>query len=57
MMTDLSHLNETQRAAVLHSEGPLMILAGAGSGKTRTLVTKISYLLDEKQIELIEFLR
>ena len=47
---DLSHLNESQRNAVLSSEGPLMILAGAGSGKTRTLVTKIQYLLEEKSV-------
>ncbi|MCO4792983.1 MAG: UvrD-helicase domain-containing protein [Bacteriovoracaceae bacterium] len=42
----LKNLNEEQRSAVLHTTGPLMILAGAGSGKTRTLVTKISYLIE-----------
>ncbi len=46
----LDHLNESQRNAVLSTDGPLMILAGAGSGKTRTLVTKIQYLLEEKQV-------
>ena len=47
---DLSHLNDSQKEAVHHTDGPVMILAGAGSGKTRTLVTKIQYLLEEKQV-------
>ena len=47
---DLNGLNETQKIAVTHSSGPMMILAGAGSGKTRTLVSKISYLIDEKKL-------
>lgn len=46
-MDYLSGLNEPQREAVLHKDGPLMIVAGAGSGKTKVLTTRIAHLLHE----------
>lgn len=46
----LKDLNEEQRKAVLNTDGPMIILAGAGSGKTRVLTYKVIYLIQEKNI-------
>ena len=48
--TDLSSLNPKQREAVISKENRLLVLAGAGSGKTKTLLQKLVYLIEEKGV-------
>lgn len=51
MRNYLNELNEMQKQAVLHKDGPLMIIAGAGSGKTKVLTTRITHLMAAHQVD------
>jgi superfamily I DNA/RNA helicase len=55
-MTNLDALNEQQREAVVSEEKRLLVLAGAGSGKTKTLLQKIIYLIEEKGVSPLDIL-
>src|SRR6187401_1886391 len=55
-MNYLDELNEPQREAVTHVNGPIMIIAGAGSGKTKVLTTRITHLMTEHKIDSFNIL-
>ena len=56
MQDYLSGLNERQLEAVLHKDGPLMIIAGAGSGKTKVLTTRITHLMAQHKVDAFNIL-
>jgi len=55
-MLDLSTLNEAQKQAVIHDQGPLLIVAGAGTGKTTVLINRLAYLIMDKKVKTDEIL-
>lgn len=56
MIDYLQGLNERQREAVLHKDGPIMIVAGAGSGKTKVLTTRIIHLMAQHKVDAFNIL-
>ena len=56
MLNYLDGLNEKQREAVLHKDGPIMIVAGAGSGKTKVLTTRVAHLMAQHGVDAFNIL-
>ena len=55
-MVDLSRANEGQKKAIINTEGPMLIIAGPGTGKTYTLVKRIAYLVFEKKVNPVSIM-
>ena len=53
----IESLNKEQKDAVLSTEGPNLIVAGAGSGKTKVLISRIAHIIEEKKHTQIKFLQ
>ena len=53
----IENLNKEQKEAVLSTEGPNLIVAGAGSGKTRVLTTRLIHIIDQKSLGKSNFMR
>ena len=53
----LDNLNNAQKEAVLHVDGPLLIVAGAGSGKTKVLTSRIAHIIKKKKLHGFEFMK
>ena len=51
----IENLNKEQKEAVLSTEGPNLIVAGAGSGKTRVLTTRLIHIINQKKLGLIKY--
>jgi DNA helicase-2/ATP-dependent DNA helicase PcrA len=56
MKLDFSHLNKEQLQAIEHQSGPLLLVAGAGTGKTSVLISRMIYLMNEKKVNTEEIL-
>ena len=51
----MSELNEQQSKAVNHSKGPLLVIAGPGSGKTKVIAHRVKFLIEKKKIDIVLF--
>ena len=54
MGLNLDRLNKEQKEAVIYGDGPLLIVAGAGTGKTTVITQRIAYLIEKEKVELVK---